>query len=133
VSLLVDEFAAWLQAQGEGTVMQTIFKMQRPAAPVACVTVHVTGGYPPPHYTRREFPTLQVVARAASPKAALDKAYSMYNRTHGKVRVTMGGLHAFTMHATASPAYIGEEQAANVTAHLAAFNLVFDLRRPSSP
>jgi len=130
VSLLVDEFASWLEAQGEGTVMQTIFKVHRPSAPAACISLHVTGGYPPERYGVREHPTIQVVARATTPNGAIAKAYSVFNKPPRKGGLTMATLHAFTVEATGSPAYIGEEQAGNQPCHLASFNLVFDLRRP---
>ena len=132
MSLLVDEFAAWLQSQGEGTVGTTIFKLMRPSAPVACISLHGTGGYPPERYGVREHPTLQVVCRAGSPASALSKAYSVFNQLPKRGGLHLGDLDAFTVEATGSPAYIGEEQAAAQTCHLASFNLVFDLRRPSS-
>ncbi len=132
MSLLVDEFAAWLQAQGEGTVGSTIFKLSRPSSPAACISLHGTGGYPPERYGVREHPTLQVVCRAGSPAGALAKAYSVFNRIPRNGSLEMGDLYALTAEAQGSPAYIGEEQAAAQTCHLASFNLVFDLRRPSS-
>lgn len=132
MSLLIDEFGAWLASQAEGVVGTTIFKLSRPATPLACLTLYATGGFPPELYGLREHPTIQVVARAASPNGALAKAYSVFNRLPRKGGLTMGDLHAFTIEKTASPAYIGEEQADGETAHLASFNAAFDLRRPSS-
>jgi hypothetical protein len=132
VSLLVDEFAAWLETQGEGTVGATIFRLQRPSSPAACISLHGTGGYPPETYGVREHPTLQIVCRATTPNGALQKAYSVFNRIPRKSGLDLGDLYAFTVEAMGSPAYIGEEQAAAQTCHLASFNLVFDLRRPSS-
>ena len=73
MSLLIDQLATYLQGQGEGTVGVDIFKTHRPASPVACITLYATGGYPPDLYTEREHPTVQIVTRAASPNAALQK------------------------------------------------------------
>ena len=71
-----------------------------------------------------------MVARAITPNGALAKAYSIFNRLPRKGGLLMGDLEAFTVEKTNSPAYIGEEQADNLTCHLAAFNVVFDLRTP---
>lgn len=132
MSLLLDELAEYLEAQGEGTVGTSIFKVQRPASPVACVSLHATGGYPPDRYTAREHPTIMIYARAATPSAAHASAYRVYSLLHGRQNVEIGDLWALTVEAVASPAYVGTEQAADQTAHLASFNLLFDLRRPSS-
>jgi hypothetical protein len=140
MSLLIDQLAAWLQTQGEGTVGATIFKRNRPPAPVACISLHSTGGYPPPPYTRREFPTVQLFARAATPDGAERKAYSLYNRLHRRGNLDLGaGLQALCILAMQSPAYVGEEQAESAvsggssqTAHLASFNIVVQLRTPST-
>ncbi len=133
MSLLLDQLAAYLQVQGEGTVGTDLFKINRPAAPLACVSLHATGGYPPDRYTEREHPTVMLFARAATPDGALRKAYSLYRKLHGQQNLDLsGGLWALTIEAVASPAYIGTEQAAGATAHLASFNIVLDLRSPSS-
>ena len=133
MSLLMDQLAAYLQIQGEGTVGTDIFKTHRPASPVACITIYPTGGYRPDRYTLREKPTVQVVARGASPDAALRKAYSIYSRLHRKQNLDLGGgILALTIEASDSPAYVGDERAADQTAHLASVNFAFDLRRPSS-
>lgn len=133
MSLLVDQLAAYLATQGEGTVGTDLFKLHRPSSPLACVSLHATGGYPPDTYTERERPTVMLFARAATPDAALRKAYSLYRKLHGKQNVDLGGgLWALTIEAVASPAYVGIEQAGNATAHLASFNTVLDLRSPSS-
>lgn len=133
MSLLLDQLAAYLQAQGEGMVGTDLFKINRPAAPLACVSLHATGGYPPDRYTEREHPTVMLFARAATPDAALRKAYALYRRLHGQQNLDLGGgLWALTIEAVASPAYVGTEQAANATAHLASFNIVLDLRTPST-
>ncbi len=133
MSLLIDQLAAYLQAQGEGMVGADLFKINRPAAPLACVSLHATGGYPPDRYTEREHPTVMLFARAATPDAALRKVYSLYRKLHGQQNVDLGGgLWALTIEAVASPAYVGTEQAANATAHLASFNIVLDLRTPST-
>ena len=132
MSLLIDEFAGWLEVQGQGSVGATIFKLHRPSSPLVCVSLHATGGYPRPRYGVRELPTVQLVARAAGPREALATAYASYNLLPRKGGVTLGGLHAFTVEAMNSPVYVGEEETAAGTAHLASFNLAFDLRRPSS-
>ena len=132
MSLLIDELGTWLAAQGEGTVGADLFKLARPSSPLACVSLHATGGFGRPTYGVRELPTVQVVARAATPNGALAKAYSIYGRFPRKGGLTLGGLHAFTVEAMNSPVYTGEESASTGTGHLASFNLAFDLRRPSS-
>ena len=132
MALLIDEFAAWLAAQGEGTVGTTIFRLSRPSSPAACLSLHGTGGYPPELYGVRTHPTIQVVARATTPNGAIAKAYSVFNRMPRKGGLKLATLYAFTAERT-EPAYIGEEQGGNQTCHLASFNVVFDLRRPSSP
>jgi len=141
MSLLIDQLAAWLQVQGEGTVGTTIFKTYRPSSPVACISLHATGGYPPPAYTDREFPTVQLVARAATPDGALRKAYSLYNRLHRQGNLDLGGdLTALSILASQSPGNVGSEEAqasqsagaASQTAHLASFNIVVQLRQASS-
>jgi len=133
MSLLIDQLAAYLQTQGQGTVGTTIFKAKRPPSPVACVTIYATGGYPPDRYNSREHPTLQIVARAATPQASLQKAYAVYALLHNKQHLNLGsGIFALTIQAIQSPASIGEETAANATAHLASLNILCDLRRPSS-
>ena len=133
MSLLLDQLAAYLRIQGEGTVGIDLFKINRPAAPLACVSLHATGGYPPDRYTEREHPTVMLFARAATPDGALHKAYSLYRKLHGQQNVGLGGgLWALTIEAVASPAYVGTEQAVDATAHLASFNIVLDLRSPSS-
>ena len=130
--MLIDEFAQWLQSQGQGSVGATIFKLHRPASPLICVSMHATGGYPRPRYGVRELPTVQLVARADGPKGALVKAYAIYNLLPRKGGLVLGGLHAFCAEALNSPAYVGEEETESGVAHLASFNLAFDLRRPSS-
>ena len=134
MSLLIDQLAAYLESQGEGTVGTDIFRIHRPSSPIACVSLHATGGYPPDRYTQRERPTVMFFARAATPDDALRKAYSLYGKLHGKQHLDLGGgIFALTIEAVASPAYTGTEQAANQTAHLASFNIALDLRRPSTP
>jgi len=133
MSLLVDQLAAYLASQGEGTVGTDLFKLHRPSSPLSCVSLHATGGYPPDNYTERERPTVMLFARAATPDGALRKAYGLYRKLHGKQNVDLGGgIWALTIEAVASPAYVGTEQAMDATAHLASFNTVLDLRTPSS-
>jgi hypothetical protein len=133
VSLLIDQLASYLQTQGQGTVGSTIFKVHRPSSPVACISLHPTGGYPADGYTRREKPTVMIQARASTPAAALSKGYSVYGLLHGKQHLDLsGGIFALTIEAAGSPAYVGTEQADSQTAHLASLNLAFDLRRASS-
>lgn len=133
MSLLIHQLAAWLEAEGEGTVGTDIFRFQRPSSPVACVSVHPTGGYPPDRYTERELPTAMLFARAASPDGALEKAYSLFNRLHRRQGLDLGGgIFALTIEATGSPQYVGDERAGNDTTHLASFNIMLDLRRASS-
>ena len=133
MSLLIDQLALWLQAQGEGTVGTSLFKLSRPAAPVTCVTLYATGGYPPDKYTGREFPTLQIVCRAGTPNGALQKAYAIWNRLAGKQCLDLGnGIYANVVEALNSPVSLGEEGTSSVPAYLAAFNLRFDLKRPSN-
>jgi len=128
--VLVDQFAIWLQSRGQGTVGQTIFKLQRPSTPVICLSIHATGGYRPERYGRREHPTLQVVARAATPNGALAKAYAVMKLTHNAPETDLGaGMWANSIQAMSSPAYIGEEAPG---AHLASLNLVFDLKELSN-
>ncbi|MFB3880950.1 MAG: minor capsid protein [Armatimonadota bacterium] len=133
MSLLIDQLAAYLQAQGEVTVGADLFCLHRPASPLACVSLHATGGYPPDRYTEREHPTVMLFARAATPGEALRKAYRLRRALHLKQNVDLGGgLWALTIEAMASPAYVGTEQVPEGLGHLASFNLLFDLRRPSS-
>jgi hypothetical protein len=133
VSLLIDQLAAYLAIQGEGTVGTDLFRLHRPSSPLACVSLHATGGYPPDGYTEREHPTVMLFARAATPDGALRKAYSLYHKLHRKQNLDLGGgLWALTVEAAASPAYVGTEQAGNATAHLASFNIILDLRTASS-
>ena len=133
MSLLIHQLAAWLEAEGEGTVGTDIFRFQRPSSPVACVSVHPTGGYPPDRYTERELPTVMLFARAASPDGALEKAYSLFNRLHGCQGLDFGGgIFALTIEAIGSPQYVGDERADNQSALLSSFNIMLDLRRPSS-
>jgi hypothetical protein len=133
MGLLIDQLASYLHAQGEGTVGTDLFKLHRPSSPLACVSMHATGGYPADGYTEREHPTVMLFARAATPDDALRKAYSLYRKLHGRQNLDLcGGLWALTIEAVASPAYVGTEQAANATAHLASFNIALDLRTPSS-
>jgi hypothetical protein len=133
MSLLVDQLAAYLESRDEGTVGTDIFKVHRPGSPVACVSLHPTGGYPPDRYTERERPTLMLFGRAATPDAALHKAYAIYRQLHGAQNLDLGdGLWALTIEAVASPAYAGTEQLTDQTAHLASFNIAVDLRRAQS-
>jgi len=133
VSLLIDQVAAYLETQGEGTVGTSIFKVHRPSSPLACVSLHATGGYPPDTYTERERPTVMVFARAGVPADAFRKAYAVFGRLHRRQNLDLGaGLWALTVEASASPAYVGPEETQEGTAHLASLNLAFDLRRPSS-
>jgi len=133
MSLLIDQLAAYLATQGQGTVGTNIFKLARPSSPEACLSLHATGGYPADGYTEREHPTVMIIARATSPNGALTKAYSAYGQLHGKQNLDLGGgLWALTIDAVGSPAYIGEEQAGNQTCHLASFNIALDLRTASS-
>ena len=133
MSLLIDQVAAYLEAQGEGVVGTSIFKVHRPSSPLACVSLHATGGYPPDSYTERERPTVMVFARAAIPDDALRKAYAVFGKLHRQQNLDLGGdLWALTIEAMSSPAYVGTEETQEGTAHLASLNLAFDLRRPSS-
>ncbi|MFB3882877.1 MAG: minor capsid protein [Armatimonadota bacterium] len=132
MSLLIDQLAAYLATQGEGRVGVDLFKLHRPASPVACVSLHATGGYPPHKYTRQEYPTVQVVARAATPSGALAKAYHIVNLLHGRQQLDLGNdVFANTIQGMNSPVYLGEEEAGNGQ-HLASFNLVFDLKIAST-
>lgn len=133
MSLLIDQLAAYLQAQGQGTVGTDVFKVRRPSSPLACLSLHPTGGYPPDRYTAREKPTLMIYARAGSPDDALRKAYSVFNLLHRSQHLDLGGgLCALTIEAVGSPAYLGTERAGEQTGHLAAFNAMLDLRTASS-
>ena len=134
MSLLINQLAAYLASHGEGTVGTDLFRLHRPSSPLACASLHATGGYPPDGYTEREHPTVMLFARASTPDGALRKAYSLYRKLHGKQNLDLGGgLWALTIEAVNSPAYVGTEQAANATAHLASFNIAFDLRTASAP
>ncbi len=133
MSLLIDQLAAYLQVQGEGTVGTNIFKLQRPSSPAACVSIHATGGYPPERYGKRTHPTIQLIARATTPNGALVKAARVFAKLQDKQNVDLGGgLWALTIEPMSDPAYIGEELAGNQTCHLASFNITIDLRTPSS-
>lgn len=132
MSLLIDQLAAYLASRGEGTVGKDIFKHHRPAAPVACVSLHATGGYPADGYTAREHPTIMLFARAATPDGAVRKAYSLYGKLHRQQNLDLGGLWALTIDAVNSPAYVGTEPAGGTTGHLGSFNIALDLRQASS-
>ncbi len=62
MGLLIDQLAAYLHTQGEGTVGTDLFSLHRPSSPLACVSLHATGGYPPDGYTEREHPTVMLFA-----------------------------------------------------------------------
>jgi len=129
VSLLVDRLAAYLEGQGEAD----IFKLHRPAEPLECVSLHATGGYPPSNYTERERPTLQIVARAATPDGALQKAYRLFRLLRHQQNLDLGeGLDVLTLEALNSPAYMGTESTRGGVGHLASFNVLADLRRAQS-
>jgi hypothetical protein len=132
VSLLIDELADWLEEQELGVVGETIFKIRRPPAPVECISLHATGGYAPDRYTAREHPTVMVQTRSATPDGALRVAYQLFAQLHRQQGMDLGDLHALTIEAAGSPAYVGTEQAAEQTAHIASLNLHFDLRQASS-
>jgi len=132
MSLLIDELAAYMQTKGLGTVGTSIFKIQRPPAPVVCTSLHPTGGYPPDRYTAREKPTVMIYARAATPAAAMTRAYAAFNTLHRLQNIKLTNLFALTIEASSSPAYLETEQAGDQTAHLAGFNIWIDLRRASS-
>jgi len=132
MSLVIDQLAAYLASQGEGTVGTNIFKHHRPASPVACVSLHATGGYPPDGYTAREHPTIMLFARAATPDGAVRKAYSLYRKLHGQQNLDLDGLCALTIDAINSPGYVGTEPAGGTTGHLSSFNIELDLRQASS-
>ena len=70
MSLLIHQLAAYLESQGEGVVGTSIFKLHRPSSPLACVSLHATGGYPPDRYTEREHPTVMLFARAGKAAGA---------------------------------------------------------------
>lgn len=134
MSLLVDRLAAYLESRGEGLVGESIFKLHRPAAPLECISLHATGGYPPDRYTQRERPTVMLVVREETPDEALSKAYSLFNDLHGQQNLDLGGgIWALTIEAIGSPGYAGTESIEGGNAHLASFNIALDLRRPSTP
>ena len=133
MALLVDQLASWLQTQGEGTVGTNLFKLFRPNTPIDCTTLYMTGGYPPPDYTGREKPTIQVVARAASPGDAASKAYEIFSLIRGRQCLDLGrGIYVNYVREINPPASIGEEIQDGKPAYLCAFNLLFDLKRPSN-
>lgn len=133
MSLLVTQLADWLETQGVGQTGVDIFEFQRPPTPVEVISLHPTGGYPPPAYTKREFPTMQIFARAATPDDALRKAYDLFRRLHRQSNLDLGGgVHALVILAINSPVDVGTEQVGGTTAHLASFNIQVQLRTPSS-
>jgi hypothetical protein len=134
MSLLLDQAATYLETEGLGVVGRTIFKGNRPPSPVACLSIHQTGGYTPDPRDGRERPTLQFMARGATEQAAYQTAYNIWNKLAYRNEVDLGGgIVALTIDALGSPSSLGEEApGTNLKAFLVVFNLLFDLRRSSS-
>jgi hypothetical protein len=131
MTLAIDELAAYMQTRGLGTVGTDIYKFVRPPTPVVCTSVHPTGGWSE-RYGFTEKPTFMIYARAATPKAAMERAYAAWNALHRQQNVQLATLYALTIEASNSPLYLDTEQAGNSTAHLCAFNITMHLRRASS-
>lgn len=135
MSLLTVDIAAYLQAQGHGTVGTDLFDMRRPDSPLVLTCLYPLPGAPPVRTGSRERPEMQIVTRAGTQVAALERTYEVYQLLHGMQNVKpnpSGSTDVLTCEAVMSPHPLEPEQAAGGRAFTASFRVLFDLRKPSS-
>lgn len=108
--MLLDEIAAYLQAQLVGTVGTDIFKGALPASPDTALAVVETGGFPPDLAAAVDHPTFQVMCRSPDYATARNKAQAAYTALHGLTETALSGRRYLLIRAMQSPTYIGVDQ-----------------------
>lgn len=110
--LVSTEIAAYLQAQGIGTIGTTIFKERMPDTPNTAITIFSTGGILSDPKEGYDNPTIQIMTRADDPATAYNKIASIYDVLQGLNNVTLAsGTRLIHMYALQSqPINIGQDE-----------------------
>ena len=110
---LIDDVAAYLQAQSVGTVGTDIFKGTLPDSPDNCVAVYETGGPAPQKYLPINKPTFQILVRNKSYALGRDKLEAVRTALHRKSNLSLvsGQTFAYYILANSEGGHIGRDEA----------------------
>lgn len=106
-----DDLAAYLASQGHGAVGTTLTKAVMPELPDVLTTVYETPGLEPVRAMGTggigvcEYPRAQIVARAATPNAARDRAMDALTALDGKSFTSTGGVRYHLVEALQRPPF----------------------------
>lgn len=125
---MADDVAAYLAAQGLGTVGKNIFSNNFPDTTIDAFLITDTGGSAPEQYYPLDHPTVQVAyyGRAASHNASFDKIMQAYHLLNRKQNITIGTKDAMFAAAIATPQVVGLDHERK--RWLMTFNVQFKIR-----
>ncbi|SMB97778.1 hypothetical protein SAMN00808754_1941 [Thermanaeromonas toyohensis ToBE] len=101
--MLLNDIAAYLQANGVGTVGTDIFLGQLPATPDNVAALFEYAGEPPDLHSNVEYPGLQVLVRNKNYAAGRQKIEQIRNVLHGLTETIVNGRRYLLIRARQSP------------------------------
>src|SRR4051812_14010693 len=108
--MLSQEIAAYLAAQGLGTVATDLFYSHMPDVD-NCVVVFDSGGFPGDLKQSHDYPTIQIRSRHLVASGAYNKLASIYNVLQGLHNVNLTSTHIIDCASMQSaPINIGQDE-----------------------
>jgi len=113
MSILINDVADYLQAQGVGTVATNIFSGYLPESPDACIAVLDTGGPQPDAYLPTRSPTFQVFIRDIDYPTGKAKLDSVRAKLHQNANVALvsGQTYFYYILAISEGGHVGRDDA----------------------
>ncbi len=113
--MVLDDLGFYLQAQGVGTVDQTIFLGQVPETPDDVIVLLEYGGAPPMHTHDNpqraiEYPRVQVTARSKSYQTARQNCEAALSALDRIVNTSINGTRYLRCLAQQAPFLLGKDQ-----------------------
>lgn len=95
--MLLGELSMYLQMEGHGTIVTTIFQSRLPDMPTAAISLHETGGMAPEYHAdsteaATERPTVMIVVRDASYGTARSRAEAVLRSLEAVNGTTLSGV-----------------------------------------
>lgn len=89
MTILINDVADYLEAQGVGTVATNLFCGYLPESPATCISVLDTGGVQPDRYLPTKDPTFQVFIRAVDYPTGKAKLDLVRAKLHQKANINL--------------------------------------------
>jgi len=108
--MMVDDIADYLATAMTRTVGTNITQDIMPETPDDCIALTAAGGESPDLVASIEFPTLQVIVRAATRATAKANANTVYTTLHGASELTLNSRRYLFIKANHAPECLGRDK-----------------------